>query len=397
MRGLVLEGGGAKGAYHIGAYKALKEMGVEIDGVAGTSVGALNGAMIAQEDIDRAYELWNNMTYSRVINANDEDIEKIKKGKLKIEDIKDISEKIKGVISEKGVDITPLKELLYDVINEEKVRRSGKDFGIVTVSLTDLKPLEIYIEDIPQGKLVEYLMASAYLPVFKREKIDGKDFIDGGIYDNVPMGLLINKGYEDLIVVRTHGLGRNRRINKKNLNIRYISPRESLGRTLDFDTKTCRFNLKLGYFDAFKAIKQLKGNKYYIIPKKDENYFVDVLLNLNEEKILEIGKILKIEEVPYRRALFEFIIPKLNNILGLDKKNDYEDILIMFLEYLAEEYELERFKIYGYEEFLENVIERHKYNSQDNALFSKLVMRMDILGKFSKSEIIKEIANIVFF
>ncbi|MBE6083115.1 MULTISPECIES: patatin-like phospholipase family protein [Tissierellales] len=397
MRGLVLEGGGAKGAYHIGAYKALKEMGVEIDGVAGTSVGALNGAMIAQEDIDRAYELWNNMTYSRVINANDEDIEKIKKGKLKIEDIKDISEKIKGVISEKGVDITPLKELLYDVINEEKVRRSGKDFGIVTVSLTDLKPLEIYIEDIPQGKLVEYLMASAYLPVFKREKIDGKDFIDGGIYDNVPMGLLINKGYEDLIVVRTHGLGRNRRINKKNLNIRYISPRESLGRTLDFDTKTCRFNLKLGYFDAFKAIKQLKGNKYYIIPKKDENYFVDVLLNLNEEKILEIGKILKIEEVPYRRALFEFIIPKLNNILGLDKKNDYEDILIMFLEYLAEEYEMERFKIYGYEEFLENVIERHKYNSQDNALFSKLVMRMDILGKFSKSEIIKEIANIVFF
>lgn len=397
MRGLVLEGGGAKGAYHIGAYKALKEMGVEIDGVAGTSVGALNGAMIAQEDIDRAYELWNNMTYSRVINANDEDIEKIKRGKLKIEDIKDISEKIKGVISEKGVDITPLKELLYDVINEEKVRRSGKDFGIVTVSLTDLKPLEIYIEDIPQGKLVEYLMASAYLPVFKREKIDGKDFIDGGIYDNVPMGLLINKGYEDLIVVRTHGLGRNRRINKKNLNIRYISPRESLGRTLDFDTKTCRFNLKLGYFDAFKTIKQLKGNKYYIIPKKDENYFVNVLLNLNEEKILEIGKILKIEDVPYRRALFEFIIPKLNNILGLDKKNDYEDILIMFLEYLAEEYEVERFKIYGYEEFLENVIERHKYNSQDNALFSKLVMRMDILGKFSKSEIIKEIANIVFF
>lgn len=397
MRGLVLEGGGAKGAYHIGAYKALKEMGVEVDGVAGTSVGALNGAMIAQEDIDRAYELWNNMTYSRVINANDEDIEKIKKGKLKIEDIKDISEKIKGVISEKGVDITPLKELLHDVIDEEKVRRSGKDFGIVTVSLTDLKPLEIYIEDIPQGKLVEYLMASAYLPVFKREKIDGKDFIDGGIYDNVPMGLLINKGYEDLIVVRTHGLGRNRRVNKKNLNIRYISPRESLGRTLDFDTKTCRFNLKLGYFDAFKAIKQLKGNKYYIIPKKDENYFVDVLLNLNEEKILEIGKILKIEDVPYRRALFEFIIPKLNNILGLDKKNDYEDILIMFLEYLAEEYEMERFKIYGYEEFLENVIERHKYNSQDNALFSKLVMRMDILGKFSKSEIIKEIANIVFF
>ena len=44
--GLVLEGGGAKGAYQIGAWKALKEAGVKIKGVSGTSVGALNGALI---------------------------------------------------------------------------------------------------------------------------------------------------------------------------------------------------------------------------------------------------------------------------------------------------------------------------------------------------------------
>ena len=43
---LVLEGGGAKGAYQIGAWKALKEAGVKINAVAGTSVGALNGALI---------------------------------------------------------------------------------------------------------------------------------------------------------------------------------------------------------------------------------------------------------------------------------------------------------------------------------------------------------------
>ncbi len=45
MYGLVLEGGGAKGAYHIGAYKAILEEGIEIGGVAGTSVGALNGGL----------------------------------------------------------------------------------------------------------------------------------------------------------------------------------------------------------------------------------------------------------------------------------------------------------------------------------------------------------------
>ena len=59
--GLVLEGGGAKGAWQIGAWKALKEAGVKIRGVAGTSVGALNGALICMGDLERAENLWKNI------------------------------------------------------------------------------------------------------------------------------------------------------------------------------------------------------------------------------------------------------------------------------------------------------------------------------------------------
>ena len=50
---LVLEGGGAKGAYQIGAYMALKEKGFEFDHVVGTSIGAINGAVIAQGDVEK--------------------------------------------------------------------------------------------------------------------------------------------------------------------------------------------------------------------------------------------------------------------------------------------------------------------------------------------------------
>ena len=46
MKGLVLEGGGTKGAYQLGAYKALKELGMEFDGIVGTSIGALNAAFV---------------------------------------------------------------------------------------------------------------------------------------------------------------------------------------------------------------------------------------------------------------------------------------------------------------------------------------------------------------
>ena len=49
--GIVLDGGGARGAYQIGAWKALKEAGVKINAVAGTSVGALNGALICMDDV----------------------------------------------------------------------------------------------------------------------------------------------------------------------------------------------------------------------------------------------------------------------------------------------------------------------------------------------------------
>ena len=63
MRGLALEGGGAKGAYHLGALKALYEAGYAFDGVVGTSIGALNGAIIVQDggSLETLQKLWDNV------------------------------------------------------------------------------------------------------------------------------------------------------------------------------------------------------------------------------------------------------------------------------------------------------------------------------------------------
>lgn len=398
MHGLVLEGGGAKGAYHIGAYKAIMEMGIEVGGIAGTSVGALNGAMLVQGGYEKAVELWSNMTYSRVIDANDEAIEKLKKGKLGKEDIKYLTEKVKGVLSEKGLDTTPLRELLSEVIDEDEVRNSGKDFAIVTVSLTDLKPLELYIEDIPEGKLIDYIIASANFPAFKSEKIDGKKFIDGGLYNNLPINLLSHKGYKDIIAVRTHGPGRLKKIDDSGLNIVYISPVDDLGKTLEFESETAVRDMELGYYDGLKALRGLKGYKYYIEGKCDEDYFMNEFLNFEEEKVLETCKLLGIEGVPYKRAIFEFIIPKISILVGTDKGNDYEDIAIRFLEHLAEKYEIERFKIYSFDEFLNIIIEKHKCDElkRQNGFFTKLVNKVDFLSVLNKEEVILNIADILF-
>ena len=82
--GLVLEGGGAKGAFQIGAWKALVKAGVRIRGIAGTSVGGLNGALIAAGEVSEAEALWENMTYSQVMDVNDEDADAFLNGRMSL-------------------------------------------------------------------------------------------------------------------------------------------------------------------------------------------------------------------------------------------------------------------------------------------------------------------------
>ena len=58
-RAIVLSGGGAKGGYEIGAWKAFRRLGIDFDIVTGTSVGALNGVLMVQNDFFKAYKLWS--------------------------------------------------------------------------------------------------------------------------------------------------------------------------------------------------------------------------------------------------------------------------------------------------------------------------------------------------
>ena len=59
--GLVLNGGGGKGAYQIGVWKHLKEKSISFEYISGTSAGGLNAALIASGDLDKAVGLWTNL------------------------------------------------------------------------------------------------------------------------------------------------------------------------------------------------------------------------------------------------------------------------------------------------------------------------------------------------
>ena len=166
-KAVVLSGGGAKGGYQIGVWKVLRQMGFTPDIVVGTSVGALNGALMALDNFDAALDIWENMSMDSVfqnfVNMSDEENPDRESY---------IKELAKEAIFKGGADYTPLQERVKSLMDEEKLRTSPIRFGLVTTMFPKIKPVEVFIEDIPEGKAADYVLASAAaFPFMKSYKI----------------------------------------------------------------------------------------------------------------------------------------------------------------------------------------------------------------------------------
>lgn len=259
MYGLVLEGGGTKGAYHIGAYKALMELGIPIKCIVGSSIGAVNGAIFAQGDWEQADELWDNISASDVISLSAR-----AHNTQNLLDIKNLQTLIKEIQTKKGLDISPFEKLLRHMVDEEKLRRSHIDFGLATFNVTGVKEQQMFIRDIPEGELVDYLVASARLPGFQPKKIGNSVYMDGGVTNNMPVDMLVKAGYTDIICVEVGGIGFLKKINGAGCNIISVKSGNGSVGTLDFSGESILEAKMLGYLDTLRAMGVLTGDKYYI-------------------------------------------------------------------------------------------------------------------------------------
>ena len=394
--GLVLESGGAKGSYEIGACKALEEMGVKISAVTGTSVGALNAAMIAQHEIDEAYHLWSDISPSKVMKVDEKKLKQLASLKIKAGDMRYYLKMIGEIIAEGGIDVTPLKNLIKRYVNEEKIRNSDIHFGMVTVSFTDRKALELFVEDIPKGQVADYLFASANFPLFRSAKIGDKIFMDGGIYDSLPIRMLLEKGYQSFITVRVGGIGKKRKVNLEGCQVVNIEAQEPLAGPLDFSAEKARFSLKLGYFDAYRVMKKYSGQLYYINLQEQENYFIDYFSHLDPDIITRVAQTLNLEEdIPNRRLLFERIVPKLVEILKLPADCHYQDIALALAEKIALEVQVDRFRIYSFAEFIEQIIISYNQNKNRKSSHNEnsLISHFGFLSLFSGDHLLKKLVQ----
>ncbi|MFA5449993.1 MAG: patatin-like phospholipase family protein [Clostridia bacterium] len=349
MLGLVLEGGGAKGSFHAGVLKALFERGYHFDGVAGTSIGAINGALVAQGDFDKCYQLWQTVTPSMLFDVDDEKVANLVNSQYDRSTVMYFLRFLRSSIANRGLPMDKAEAFLKGYVDEQKLRNSPIDFGIVTVATSDdWMPVEIFKEEIPQGMMVKYILASAYLPVFKRSTINGKRFIDGGIYDNLPINPLVRRGYNNIIAVRTMSNMPHSKVIDRSIKVSYISPSESLGNTLSFSSERLNHNLNLGYYDALRFTDGLSGKKYYFESLTDGEFRAYLENAYGVPLFKEWAELLKV------RGNKERIIITLTRHINSVVKSDHPDYraFTALLEPFAAACGLERFKIYSLKEML---------------------------------------------
>ena len=316
--GLVLAGGGGKGAYQIGAWQALREMGIEFEAIAGTSIGSINGALIAAGDYEKASEFWHNISVDKGV--------KFAKNLPDSENLfsrKNWGVLFKEVIKARGIDASPAADFISQFVDETKVRNSRIALGIIAVQMTQgVIPREIFIHEIPQGELVDYLLASANIPLATNIGPEGEKYLDGGAYDNAPLMTLKKRGYNRLIIVDISNIkGFAHSINYLNREIVHIRPYDidDLGATFDFEDAMIDRRIKLGYLDTRKAFSYLLGNIYYFEPDTFramvKRYTADTvqqveqmahLLKIEKAKIYDENEFISVVKAEYEKEVIAY-------------------------------------------------------------------------------------------
>jgi NTE family protein len=265
--GLVFAGGGGKGAYQVGVWKALWEYGVDrnVQAVSGTSVGALNAVLFAQGNYELAERIWLDISPEKILTP---DIKRIilKAGKfLSPLILKQLAQIYEGVLGHGWFSRDGLLEIIENDVDFSML--GNKDLPIFATCLSRLwlKTKYFQLNKLSKAEQVSVLLATSAIPfLFDPVLINGKQYWDGGlpvVGDNVPVRPLYEEGCDLIIVVH---LDRAELVDHGNFpkaRIVEIVPQEYQGGfirgTLDFTKDGAERRMEQGYQDAKRILQPI--------------------------------------------------------------------------------------------------------------------------------------------
>lgn len=359
-RALVLAGGGSKGAYEVGFVKALRELNIDFQIITGTSIGALNGCLLAQQNFAAMEDLWNQLDITQVFTNGFSPQLSFDLDHMLTQSNLAISF-FKTYLKEKGADITPLKTIIRHLLDEDQLLNSPIDFGLCTVYYPSLKPLLITKHEMEKEHIYDYLIASAScFPVFPVHSFLDQSFIDGGYYDNVPVDLAFEMGADEVIVVDMH-LEPTHQHYCQRPHVIYTTPYLDLGTFMDFHKDSIERNKRIGYQTAMKTFHHYVGVKYTFYP------FETPLFHLFYEQVLYLERRLRliIRNDSADHFYSQFLEAHKNQPL------EEKEYLYVCLDWLAELLDRDGSYVYQYDAFIDDVLkEFDQYRHQDFQIIS---------------------------
>ncbi len=293
--GLVLSGGGGKGGYQIGVWKALLESKtMHIGAVSGTSVGALNAALYAMGDYEKAENVWLNISREKILT--EENLTGDIGGAITTLLISLIPQSsvlttaasvargfryaVGGVTESALLSLTKLyvkgkngffsRSGLIEIINEsgisEKIPQSHIPCFATAYNISHSRLTRFCLNNEGKERISKILLATSAIPIaFPKEEISGCMYYDGGlpgVGDNIPVSPLYDLGYRKFIVVHLSRDGVEKFERKfPDARFMHVIPKDDQGGfftgTLDFDAKSASRRIEQGYRDMKDQIALL--------------------------------------------------------------------------------------------------------------------------------------------
>lgn len=290
--GLVLGGGGCIGAYQVGVWKALRKLKIDkyIQGVSGTSIGALNAALFAINNYNSAENIWMEITREKVLPTDNVDL--FAKGiKLFLgnKNINFIKKHLPGLLEQGNVSRQGLMDILNN-LDLNKVLFSMMPVYATCTELPDVRTRYFKLNDYDVETAKKILCASSAIPpVFGSEEIENRKYVDGGLVDNLPIKPLYDDGFDMMFVIN---LNRHFAIDRSafpNSKIICISPSTDQGGVfsgvLDFSKSGIFNRITIGYEDTINLLEPIFEFHNYKLKRLP----IEIMLNTSKN-MMEIFK-----------------------------------------------------------------------------------------------------------
>ena len=260
--GLVLAGGGGKGAYQVGVWKYLTEVGIaeNISVLSGASVGALNAVLFTLVSCKTAELIWTRAVEDKILAPHEKSFSAIDDGLSFItKGFFDAALSSFGSIAENGIwSRDGLLEIMQSIPLENLHHSKNPPvYAACTAVLpkfgTEYFRLNGY--DVPQIRKI--LLASSAIPlVFRPESIDGTLYLDGGLTCNVPLAPIIRRRCTHAIVIALSDDAEISPAPPPQMSVITIRPSEPPGKldTLNFSSERMRHLIRVGYEDARRRL-----------------------------------------------------------------------------------------------------------------------------------------------